>query len=115
VEACSIFSSKMDLLHCFSRIGFVIVCHGYCIVDCDEDINTNYAFTLRPLGPLTRTHARQLNHHVSSFLNSRPSYLDNGDTCTLVLPRNDGEDQQGKVRLHSECDATPTLQRVDCI
>jgi hypothetical protein len=57
----------------------------------DEDINT----TPTP-GPITHARARQLNHQVSSFLNSCPSYLDNGDACTLVLLRNDGEDQKGR-------------------
>jgi transposase InsO family protein len=66
----------------------------------DEDISTIYTSTPTPtpsptpLGPLTRARARQLNHQVSLFLNSCPSYLDNGDTCTLVLLRNDGEDQK---------------------
>jgi hypothetical protein len=62
----------------------------------DEDINTTPTPTPSPapLGPITRARARQLNHQVSSFLNSCPSYLDNGDTCTLVLLRNDGEDQK---------------------
>jgi hypothetical protein len=64
----------------------------------DEDINTTPTPTPSPapLGPITRARARQLNHQVSSFLNSCPSYLDNGDVCTLVLLRNDGEDQKGR-------------------
>jgi hypothetical protein len=64
----------------------------------DEDINTTPTPTPSPapLGPITRACARQLNHQVSSFLNSCPSYLDNGDTCTLVLLWNDGEDQKGR-------------------
>jgi len=82
----------------------------------DEDINTIYTFTPTPppipLGPLTHVCAHQFNHQVSSFLNSRPSYLDNRDTCTLVLLRNDGEDQQGKVCLHSECETTSTPQEL---
>jgi hypothetical protein len=65
-------------------------------------------------GPLTRARARQLNLQVSSVLNSCQSYLDNGDTCTFVLLRNNGQDQQGKVQLHSEFEATPT-SRADCI
>jgi transposase InsO family protein len=69
----------------------------------DEDINTNdtstpqatpSAATSPPLGPITRARARQLNHQVSSFLSSCPLYLDNGNTCTLVLLRNDGEDKK---------------------
>ena len=65
-------------------------------------------------GPLTRARARQINLQVSSVLNSCQSYLDNGDTCTFVLLRNNGQDQQGKVQLHSEFEATPT-SRADCI
>jgi hypothetical protein len=62
----------------------------------DEDINTTSTPSLAPLGPITHARARQLNHQVSSFLNSYPSYLGNGDVCTLVLLRNDGEDQKGR-------------------
>jgi hypothetical protein len=64
----------------------------------DEDINTTPTPTPlpAPLCPITRARARQLNHQVSSFLNSCPSYLDNGDACMLVLLRNDGEDQKGR-------------------
>ena len=69
----------------------------------DEDINTNDTPTAAPtpaletsppLGPNTRARARQLNHQVSSFLNSCPLYLENGSTRTLVLLRNDGEDME---------------------
>jgi hypothetical protein len=70
---------------------------------CDEDITTNdistptLASTLpTPLGPITRARARQLTHQVSSFLSSGVSYLDNGDTHTLVLLRNNGLDQKGR-------------------
>jgi hypothetical protein len=72
----------------------VLVC-----LETDEDFNTNDASTPTavPLtGPLTRAHARKLNHQVSSFLSSCPSCLDLGDTCTLVLIRNQGEDRKGK-------------------
>jgi hypothetical protein len=65
----------------------------------DEDINTIYTST--PRGPLTRAHARQLDRQVSSFLNSYPSYLYDGDTCTLVLLRNDGEDQKDDEDMKS--------------
>ena len=63
----------------------------------DEDINTNDTSTpaLPPLGPITRARARQLNHQVSSFLISCPLYLYNGNTRTLVLLRDDGEDKKG--------------------
>jgi hypothetical protein len=66
------------------------------MVAVDEDINTTPTPSLAPLGPLTRARARQLNHQVSLFLNSCPSYLDNGNKYTLVLLRNDGEDQKGR-------------------
>jgi hypothetical protein len=65
----------------------------------DEDFNTNDASTPTPVhlaGPLTRARAHKLNHQVSSFLRSYPSCLDLGDTCTLVLIRNQGEDRKGK-------------------
>jgi hypothetical protein len=65
----------------------------------DEDFNTNDASTPTPVplaGPLTRAHTRKLNHQVSSFLSSCPSCLDVGDTWTLVLIRNQGEDRKGK-------------------
>ncbi len=65
----------------------------------DEDFNINDASTPVPVplaGPLTRARVRQLNHQVSSFLSSCPSYLDLGDTCTLVLIRNQREDRKGK-------------------
>jgi hypothetical protein len=47
-------------------------------------------------GPITRVRVRQLNHHVSTLLSSCLSYLDNEDSCTLVLLRNQGEDKKGK-------------------
>jgi hypothetical protein len=76
-------------------VGRVESCSGL-FVGGDEDINTTPTPSPAPLSPITRARARQLNHQVSSFLNSCPSYLDNGDTCTLVLLRNDGEDQKGR-------------------
>ena len=65
----------------------------------DEDINTNDTSTPTQVpvsGPITRVRARQLNHQVSSLLSSCASYLDHGDACTLILVRNQGEDQKGK-------------------
>ena len=67
----------------------------------DEDINTDHTSTPStstptPTGPISRARARKLNHQVSSFLSSCPSCLDLGDTCTLVLIRNQGEDRKGK-------------------
>jgi hypothetical protein len=61
----------------------------------DEDIATNDTSTPTPistsntpLGPITRACARWLTHQVSSLLSSGSSYLDNGDTCTLVSLKN---------------------------
>jgi hypothetical protein len=69
----------------------------------DEDIATNDTSTptpvstsTTPLGPITRARARRLTHQVSSLLSSGSSYLENGDTCTLVLLRNHGLDQKGR-------------------
>jgi hypothetical protein len=69
----------------------------------DEDIATNDRSTPTPvstspttLGPITRARARWLNHQMSSLLSSDSSYLDNGDTCTLVLLRNNGLDPKGR-------------------
>jgi len=62
----------------------------------DEDINTDHTSTPTTAGPITRARARKVNHQVSSFLSSCPSCLDLGDTCTLVLIRNQGEDRKGK-------------------
>jgi hypothetical protein len=61
----------------------------------DDDIHTTD--TSMPLqvpisGPITRAHARQLNHQVITLLSSCPSYLDHGGPCTLVLLRNQRED-----------------------
>jgi hypothetical protein len=68
-----------------------------------EDIATNDTSTptpvstsTTPLGPITRARAHRLTHLVSSLLSSDSSYLDNGDTCTLVLLRNNGLDQKGR-------------------
>lgn len=47
-------------------------------------------------GLITLTRKRQLNYHVSSFVTSCSSYLYPRDVCTLVLHRNDGEDQNGR-------------------
>jgi hypothetical protein len=69
----------------------------------DEDIATNDTSTptpvstlTTPLGPITRARACRLTHQVSSLLSSGSSYLDLGDTCTLVLLRNNGLDQKGR-------------------
>jgi hypothetical protein len=69
----------------------------------DEDIATNDISTptpvstsTTPLGPITHACARRLTHQISSLLSSGSSYLDNGDTCTLILLRNNGLDQKGR-------------------
>jgi hypothetical protein len=68
---------------------------------CDEDIATNDTSTptpvstsTTPLGPITYARAHRLTYLVSSLLSSGSSYLDNGDMCTLILPRNNGLDQK---------------------
>jgi hypothetical protein len=43
-------------------------------------------------GLITRARARQLNNQVSSFLASYSSYLDNGNMCSILLLRNDGQE-----------------------
>jgi hypothetical protein len=64
----------------------------------DEDINTSDTSSpTQPIaGPLTRARVRQLNNQVSSLISSCPSCLDNGNACTLVLIRNQGEDRKGE-------------------
>jgi hypothetical protein len=69
----------------------------------DENITTNDTSTLTlasisptPHGSITHACAHRLTHQVSSLLSSGASYLDNGDTCTLILRRNNGLDQKGR-------------------
>jgi hypothetical protein len=78
--------------------------HLECILDnlvaifCDVDINTNDTSTPthnQIYGPITRARVRQLNNQVSSFLASYSSYLDNGNMCSVLLLRNDGQEQNG--------------------
>jgi hypothetical protein len=62
----------------------------------DVDINTSDTSTPthnQISGPITRARARQLNNQVSSFLASYPSYLDNGNMCSILLLRNDGQER----------------------
>jgi hypothetical protein len=62
----------------------------------DVDINTSGTSTPtnnQNSGPITRARARQLNNQVSSFLASYSSYLDNGNTCSILLLRNDGQER----------------------
>jgi hypothetical protein len=61
----------------------------------NEDINTSDTSTSthnQISGPITQAHARQLNYQVTSFLSSYSSYLDNGNMCSLLLLRNDGQE-----------------------
>jgi hypothetical protein len=61
----------------------------------DEDINTSNTSTPthnQISGPITQARARQLNYLVTSFLASYSSYLDNGNVCSLLLLRNDGQE-----------------------
>ena len=71
----------------------------------DEDINSSDTATPTTptqhisadvAGPITHARARQLNQQVSALLSCSHSYLNNGDTCTLVLLRNQGRDQKGE-------------------
>jgi hypothetical protein len=73
------------------------------LISADEDIATNNTSTpipvstsTTPFGSITHARAHRLTHQVSSLLISGSSYLDNGDTCTLVLLRNNGLDQKGR-------------------
>jgi hypothetical protein len=62
----------------------------------DVDINTSDTSTPthnRISDPITRARARQLNNQVSLFLASYSSYLDNGNMCSILLLRNDGQER----------------------
>jgi hypothetical protein len=63
-----------------------------------NDTSTPTPLSISPtlLGPITCTRARRLTHQVSLLLSLGSSYLDNGDMCTLVLPRNNRLDQKGR-------------------
>jgi hypothetical protein len=61
------------------------------------DVDINIGDTSTPThnqisGLITRARARQLNNQVSSFLASYSSYLDNGNVCSVLLLRNDGQE-----------------------
>jgi hypothetical protein len=86
----------------------------------EDDVDINTSDTSTPThnqisGPITRARARQLNNQVSSFLASYSSYLDNGNVCSILLLRNDGQEQNGvaSFRRHSDsrtaaaCDSRP--------
>jgi hypothetical protein len=60
----------------------------------DVDINigdTSTATHNQISGPITRARAHQINNQVSSFLASYSSYLENGNMCSVLLLRNDGQ------------------------
>jgi hypothetical protein len=66
----------------------------------EDDVDINTSDTSTPThnqisGLITQAHARQLNNQVSSFLASYSSYLDNGNMCSILLLRNDGQEQNG--------------------
>ncbi len=64
----------------------------------DVDINTSDTSTPthnQISGPIARARAHQLNNQVSSFLASYSSYLDNGNMCSVLLLRNDGQERNG--------------------
>jgi hypothetical protein len=64
----------------------------------DVDINTSHTSTPtynQISGQITRSHVRQLNNQVSSFLASYSSYLDNGNVHSVLLLWNDGQEQNG--------------------
>jgi hypothetical protein len=64
----------------------------------DVDINTNDTSTPthnQIFDPITQARGCQLNNQVSSFLASYSSYLYNGNMCSILLLRNDG--QEGNI------------------
>jgi hypothetical protein len=65
-----------------------------------DDVDINTSDTSTPTqnqisGPITWARACQLDNQVSSFLASYSSYLDNGNMCSVLLLRNDGQEQNG--------------------
>jgi hypothetical protein len=66
----------------------------------EDGVDINTSDTSTPThnqisGPITRARACQLNNQVSSFLASYSSYLDNGNMCSVLLLRNDGQERNG--------------------
>jgi hypothetical protein len=66
----------------------------------EDDVDINTSDTSTPTNnqisrPITQARARQLNNQVSSFLASYSSYLDNGNVCSVLLLRNDGQERNG--------------------
>jgi hypothetical protein len=89
IQACKYFlESSWSLLSYASNLKSIS----------DVDINTNETSTPthnQISGPITRARARQLNNQVSSFLASYSSFLDNRNMCSILLLRNDGQEQNG--------------------
>jgi hypothetical protein len=68
----------------------------------EDDVGINTSDTSTPTHNqifclITRAHACQLNNQVSLFLASYSSYLDNGNMCSVLLLRNDGQEGNGVV------------------
>jgi hypothetical protein len=66
----------------------------------EDDVDINTSDTSTPThnqisGLISRALVRQLNYQVSSFLDSYSSYLDNGNVCSILLFRNNG--QEGNI------------------
>jgi hypothetical protein len=90
------------------NLTFEIMCDAsdYAVGAVDEDIATKDISTPTPYTSIYfdntswSYYSRSCSsayHQVSSLLSSGSSYLDNGDTCTLLLLRNNGLDQKGRV------------------
>jgi hypothetical protein len=64
------------------------------------DVNINTSDTSTPThnqisSLITRARAHQLNNQASSFQASYSSYIDNGNMCSVLLLRNDGQERNG--------------------
>jgi hypothetical protein len=65
-----------------------------------DDVDINTCDTSTPThnqisGSITQARACQLKNQVSSFLSSYSTYLDNGNVCSILLLRNDGQEGNG--------------------
>jgi hypothetical protein len=65
-----------------------------------DDVDINTCDTSTPThnqisGSITQARACQLKNQVSSFLSSYSTYLDNGNVCSVLLLRNDGQEGNG--------------------
>jgi hypothetical protein len=66
----------------------------------DEDINTSAIIipSIEILGPITRSRAQQLNHHVNSFLSSSAYNIESRLLSNdLIILRNQAEDHVGQT------------------